>query len=241
MAFQQGNSLPDARTITVSCVPIRTVRDLMIELPALDPGALKPVTAPWSGNLHDAHVASGNGVRSDLLDARLRRSHLERLDLTETVWEDVAAVGCTFERVDLSAARLTGVTIERCHFVGCTLNFANIAETTFDNVLFENCRLNNATFTEVRTTGPTAFVGSVLVNAVVRDSSLRQIALQGCRLRQITFDDADLRGADLRGNRIAEIIGLASLRGAVIEAAQLADLTDAIIRDLEVEVRGPAT
>ena len=225
----------------MSCVPIRTVRDLMIELPALDRGGLKPVNAPWSGNLHDAYVGTGNGVRSNLFDARLRRSHLEHLDFTETVWEDVAAVGCTFERVDLSAARLTGVTIERCHFIGCTLTFANLAETTLDNVLFENCRLNNATLTEVRTTGPTAFVGSVLVNAVVRDSSLRQIALQGCRLRQITFDDVDLRGADLRGNRIAEIVGLASLRGIVIEPAQLADLTDAVIRDLEVEVRGPVS
>jgi uncharacterized protein YjbI with pentapeptide repeats len=222
-------------------VPIRTVRDLMIELPTLDGGGLKPVNAPWSGNLHDAYVGTGSAVRSNFLDARLRRSHLEHVDFTETVWEDVAAVGCTFERVDLSAARLTGVTIERCHFIGCTFTFANLAETTLDNVLFESCRLNNATLTEVRTIGPTAFVGSVLVNAVVRDSSLRQMALQGCRLRQITFDDVDLRGADLRGNRIAEIIGLASLRGIVIEPAQLADLTDAVIRDLEVDVRGPAS
>jgi uncharacterized protein YjbI with pentapeptide repeats len=219
----------------------RTVRDLRIELPELNPGELEPITMPWRGNLVDAHVKSGDGARSTLLDARLRRSHLEQLDLTEALWEDVRIAGCVFERVDLSAARLTGLTLERCHFVGCKLTWARLAESTLDHVLFEDCRLDAATFDEVTTAGPTAFVGCVLVNAVVRDCRLTQAAMTGCRLRQVAFDSCDLRGADLRGNRIAEITGIASLRGVVIEPAQLPDLTDAVLRDLDVVVRGPKT
>jgi len=219
----------------------RSVRDLEIELPALDAGELEPVSAPWPGNLNDAHVKTGNGTRTSLIDSRLRRSHLENLDLTGSVWEDVSAAGCLFERVDLTAARLTGVTLERCHFIGCKLTWAHLSESTLDHVLFENCRLDAATLDEVTTAGPTGFSGCVLVNAVVRDCRLDQVAITGCRMRQVTFDSCDLRGADLRGNRLAEISGINSLRGVTIEPAQLPDLTDAVMRDLGVIVRGPKT
>lgn len=220
-------------------VPPRTVRDLHIDLPDLDPGALEPMVAPWSGHLTDAHVKGGEGARRNLLDARLRRSYLEELDLTGVTWEDVTATGCRFDRVDLTAARLTGLKLTRCHFIGCKLTWAHLSESVFDHVLFENCRLDAATLDDVSTAGPTGFVGCVLVNAVVRDCRLDRAVLMGCRLRQISFDSCDLRGADLRGNRLSEVSGISSLRGVTIEPAQLSDLTDAVIRDLGVVVRGP--
>lgn len=220
-------------------VPTRTVRELAIELPALD-GELEPLSAPWRGpNLNDAHVKSGHASRGSLLDARLRRSHLENLDLTGVVWEDVNVVGCRFERVDLTASRLTGLTFERVHFIGCKLTWAHLAESTLDNVLFENCRLDAATLDEVRTVGPTGFTGCVLVNAVIRDCRLGQMSMVDCRLRQASFESCDLRGADLRGNRLSGVSGVSSLRGVTIEPAQLPELTDAVMRDLGVIVRGP--
>jgi uncharacterized protein YjbI with pentapeptide repeats len=150
----------------------------------------------------------------------------------------VRAAGCVFERVDLSAARLTGLKLERCHFIGCKLTWARLAESTLDNVLFEDCRLDGATFDDVATDGPTAFTGCVLVNSVIRDCRLGRATIAGCRLREVLFDGCDLRGADLRGNRLADISGIASLRGVIIEPAQLPDLTDAVMRDLDVVVRG---
>jgi uncharacterized protein YjbI with pentapeptide repeats len=238
--LRHGGRVPvPRRTLYGEYVPTRSVRDLEIELPVLDAGELEPVSAPWHGNLNDAHVKTGKSVSGVLLDARLRRSHLENLDLTGAVWEDVAAIGCRFERVDLTAARLTGVTLERCHFIGCKLTWAHLSESSLNHVLFENCRLDAATLDEVETTGPTGFSGCVLVNTVVRDCQLNQASMVGCRLRQISFDSCDLRGADLRGNRLSEISGISSLRGVTIEPAQLADLTDAVMRDLGVVVRGP--
>jgi uncharacterized protein YjbI with pentapeptide repeats len=218
-------------------VPTRSVRDLEIELPTLAAGELEPVAAPWHGHLNDAHVKSGSGAQGSFVDTRLRRSHLENLDLTASVWEDVSVVGCVFERVDLTAARLTGVRLERCLFIGCKLTWAHLAESTLDHVLFDNCRLDAATLTEVTTTGPAGFTGCVLVNAHIRDCRLDRVAMNGCRLRQVSFDSCDLRGADLRGNRISEVSGVSSLRGVTIEPAQLADLTDAVMRDLGVVVR----
>jgi len=226
------------RTLYGRGMPTRAVRDLEIELPAIDGGELEPVIAPWVGNLNDAHVKNGTLTKSSLVDARLRRSHLQDLDLTEAVWEDVSAVGCRFERVDLTAARFTGVGFTRCHFVGCKLTWAHLSESTLDHVLFENCRLDAATFDEVSTLGPTGFTGCVLVNAVVRDCKLNHAAMVGCRLRQISFESCDLQGADLRGNRISEVSGITSLRGVTIEPAQIPDLTDAVMRDLRVVIRG---
>ncbi|GAB3858173.1 hypothetical protein GCM10027610_095620 [Dactylosporangium cerinum] len=63
--------------------------------------------------------------------------------------------------------------------------------------------------------------------------------MSGCRLRQMSFESCDLRGADLRGNQLSEVSGVSSLRGVIIEPAQLPGLTDAVMRDLGVIVRGP--
>ena len=220
-------------------VPTRSVRDLEIDLPALSAGELEPVTAPWTGNLNDAHVKDGNGTRTNLIDARLRRSRLENLDLNGVVWEDVQISGCRFEKVDFTAARLTGLTLDRVHFVNCKLTWANLAESRLSDVLFEGCRLDGASLDDVSTVGPTGFVGCVLVNTNLRDCVLPYAAMQGCRLRQMSFESCDLRGADLRGNQLSEVSGMSSLRGVTIEPAQLPGLTDAVMRDLGVIVRGP--
>lgn len=215
------------------------VHDIEIELPAFDPGELEPVSAPWGGNLNEAYVQTGRAIRTTLIDARLRRSHLENLDLNGVVWEDVTISGCRLEKVDFTAARLTGLTLERVHFVNCKLTWANLAESRLSDVLFEGCRLDGASLDDVNTTGPTGFVGCVLVNTNLRDCALPYAAMQGCRLRQMSFESCDLRGADLRGNQLSEVSGMSSLRGVTIEPAQLPGLTDAVMRDLGVIVRGP--
>ncbi|WP_432976199.1 pentapeptide repeat-containing protein [Dactylosporangium sp. CA-233914] len=218
---------------------VRNVHDIDIELPVFDPGELEPVSAPWGGNLNEAHVQTGRAIRTTLIDARLRRSHLENLDLNGVTWEDVAISGCRFEKVDFTAARLTGLTLERVHFVNCKLTWANLAESRLSDVLFEGCRLDGASLDDVSTAGPTGFVGCVLVNTNLRDCALPYAAMQGCRLRQMSFESCDLRGADLRGNQLSEVSGMTSLRGVTIEPAQLPGLTDAVMRDLGVIVRGP--
>jgi uncharacterized protein YjbI with pentapeptide repeats len=217
----------------------RTVRERQVELPELDPDRLDPVDAPWSGNLTDAYVKSGDGFGLRLSGARLRRTHFVGLNLAEADWEDVVAVGCVFERVDFSRARLTGLRLDRCHLLGCKLTSVHLTESVLDNVLFEECRLDATTLDDVQTVGPVGFSASVLVNAVIRDCRLDQATFDGCRLRDVTLTSCDLRGADLRGNRLAGIRGITSLRGVTIEPAQLADLTDAVMRDLDVVVRGP--
>ena len=201
-------------------VALRTVHEIDIELPTLDLGELEPVTAPWGGNLNEAHVVGGRAIRTTLIDARLRRSHLENLDLNGVIWEDVTVSGCRFEKIDFTSSRLTGLTLERVHFVNCKLTWAHLAESRLSNVLFEGCRLDAATLDDITTTGPTGFVGCVLVNTVLRDCVLGQAAMQGCRLRQMSFESCDLRGV-------------------TIEPAQLPGLTDAVMRDLGVIVRGP--
>jgi uncharacterized protein YjbI with pentapeptide repeats len=230
---------PERATLYGEGVVVRTVHDIEIELPALDPGELEPVSAPWGGNLNEAHVQTGRAIRSTLIDARLRRSHVENIDLNGVVWEDVTITGCRFEKVDFTAARLTGLTLERVHFVNCKLTWANLAETRLSDVLFEGCRLDGASLDEVSTAGPTGFVGCVLVNTNLRDCVLTHAAMQGCRLRQMSFESCDLRGADLRGNQLSEVSGTSSLRGVTIEPAQLPGLTDAVMRDLGVIVRAP--
>jgi uncharacterized protein YjbI with pentapeptide repeats len=222
-------------------VQTREVRELRIDLPEFGSGGLEPVSAPWSGDLDRAHVKSGDGAGMRLHGAALRSCHLDGIDLAGVVWEDVTLVDCLIERVDLSGAELTGLTFERCHLLGCRLTYAHLTESRLDHVIFEDCRLDQVRFDEVDTNGPTAFVGSVLVDATLRDCAIRDAAFAGCRLRQVTFTACDLRGTDVRGNRLADISGISSFRGVVIEAAQQNDLIQALKRELQIGVRGPAS
>ena len=57
-----------------------------------------------------------------------------------------------------------------------------------------------------------------------------------CRLSGVELTRCDLRGTDLRENRLNDIRGIASLRGVTIGADQLADLTAAVVNDLDLRV-----
>ncbi|OLB82237.1 MAG: hypothetical protein AUI14_00965 [Actinobacteria bacterium 13_2_20CM_2_71_6] len=215
----------------------RTIGELRILLPDLDPRDLDPVIDQPDDDLHEAMVDGATWTGHQLAGARVSQSHLLGVDLTDAVWRNVTAYGCRFERVDLSSARLMGVTIERCEFVGCRMTGVQLIQSTLKNVVFDDCRLDYANLTEVRTTGPVGLRNCNLTNAVLAKSDLTKLVLASCRLTELELGDCDLRGADLRGNDLSAVIGLTSLRGVIIAEEQLSDLTSIAARELDIDVR----
>lgn len=196
----------------------RTIRDTTILLPGrendLDPTNIVP---------RDGVAISDRLIGGDTL----ARTNLIKATITRTL----------IVNADLSSARLIDTRWDRCVLRGCTLIGANITGGTFKNVIFENCRLDYATFDQVRTAGPTAFVGCALTETTFTSCGLTLVTFDGCKLASTEFDSADLRGADLRGNDLSRLIGIGSLRGAVIGEEQVAGLTEALMRDLELIVK----
>jgi uncharacterized protein YjbI with pentapeptide repeats len=214
----------------------RTVGELRILLPDIDPRDLDETTDPPDDDVVEAMVDGADWARNRLGGSRIRLSLLTGVDLTEAGWRGVELYGCRFERVDLSGARLAGLTVERCEFIGCRMTGVQLADTVLKNVIFENCRLDYATLVDVRTTGPVAWTGCSFANGVLTNCRLPDAALADCRLTEVELNDCDLRGADLRGNDLSGVSGLLSLRGATIEAEQMGYLAALVVRDLDLTV-----
>jgi uncharacterized protein YjbI with pentapeptide repeats len=215
----------------------RTIGELRILTPDLDPRDLDPVAGEPDDDLHEAMVDGGSWTGHRLAGARISQSHLVGVDLTDAVWRNVVVYGCRFERVDLSSMRMMGVTIERCEFIGCRLTGLQLVQSALKNVVFDTCRLDYANFTEVRTTGPVGLANCNLTNGVLARCDLTRAALTACRLTEVELHDCDLRGTDLRGNDLTALIGLQSLRGATVAEEQLNALVTIAVRELELDVR----
>lgn len=198
---------------------IRRLRDVAAILPGEDPGDLDRVAAaPRPGAaISEVSITGDVWARAELTKVDLARSWLIDADLSSIRWSSGA--------------------IERCAFRGCSLVGANLANVTLKNVIFENCRLDYATLTQLRTSGPTLFLGCSLTETTFAQSSLTAVAFDGCKLSATHFEGCDLRGTDLRGNDLAAITGIPSLRGARLAEGQLAGLTEAVVNDLQLDLR----
>ncbi|MGC9665230.1 pentapeptide repeat-containing protein [Planosporangium sp. 12N6] len=216
----------------------RSVGDLVILTPDLDPRDLDDTTDPPDDDLVEANVDGTDWSRLHLTGARVRLSHLAGVNLVEVAWRNVTFYGCRFERVDFSSARLTGMTVERCEFVGCRMTGLLLGETTLKNVIFEDCRLDYATLADVRATGPAAWTRCTLTETTMANCRLPSVAIRSCNLAGLVMDTCDLRQADLRDNDLSQVTGLASLHGVRLAQEQLPGLATSMLRELAIEMDG---
>lgn len=217
----------------------RTVGELRILTPALDPCDLETVVDAPDSDLRDGRVEGQAWAGLQLAGIRMSHCEIESVDLSEARWRNVTLYACRLRQVNLSGARLSALAIERCEFVACRMTGAQLTESTLKNVIFEDCRMDYAVFEAVRTTGPVGLVGSNLANAVLTNCELTTATILGCRLTDLELNGCNLRGADLRGNDLSQIHGLLSLRGAAIDEAQLVDVAAIAATDLGFKVRPP--
>ncbi|WP_150240655.1 pentapeptide repeat-containing protein [Nocardiopsis quinghaiensis] len=149
--------------------------------------------------------------------------------------EEERVANTDFRSVDLSSHRLVDVRLDRCRFRTSRLMGTSLVRVSLRDVVFEGCQFDYATWAQVRTVSDVAFVGC----------SFKEAEFEGCDLREAVFDDCtfgvDLRGtsltgADLRESDLSGLSGLASLRGAKVTAMQLRQLSEVMVRDLNLTV-----
>src|SRR5262245_9641584 len=203
----------------------RRIGHLSVLTPDLDPRDLEPVDQPPTGEgLLDCLVDGATWPGVELAGIECRLSQFTRVDLARSTWHECTVYGCRFDRVDLSSARLPGTAIERCEFVGCRLTGVQLSACSLKNVTFEDCRIDYANLTQVRGTGAVAVTGGTLDNSHLAHCSLPGAVITNCELGRLEFDRCDLTGADLRHCDLSQIMGIASLRGAVVTSEQVGDL-----------------
>ena len=80
-----------------------------------------------------------------------------------------------------------------------------------------------------------AFVGCSFKEAEIIGSDLRDAVFDDCAFAA-DIKNTKMSGADLRGSDLSNLSGLASLHGAKVTEIQLRQLSEVMIRDLDLTI-----
>jgi len=117
-----------------------------------------------------------------------REMDFGRVTLRNTEWN-----GCMFEKCTFGV--LDGSLFEGCTFVDCNFDRARLEGVSFDGAVFQR----------------TSFKG-----CVVQDSEWNGVDLTECVFSDLAFDGVSWDAATLRGGKLAQISGDASLSGVTL-------------------------
>jgi uncharacterized protein YjbI with pentapeptide repeats len=149
--------------------------------------------------------------RARVVESLLAEVHGASVDLSDTVWRDSGFAGSRLGAVTLAGATWTGVRVR-----GSKLGFVNLAGARLEDVVFEGCEIGTLD---------------------VRSAQLRSVGLVDCTIDELNVAGATLSNVDLSGARLRSLIGVESLRGAIVSQAQLHDLAPLLAAELGLEVR----
>ena len=133
------------------------------------------------------------------------------VDLADSTWRDSHISGGRLGAVSLIGATWTGVPVRGCH-----LGFLNLAGAHLEDVLFEGCEIGSLD---------------------ARTAELDAVTFVGCTLDEPNVSGASLRKVDLSGARLRSLIGVESLKGAIVSHEQLVHLAPLLAEQLGLEVR----
>lgn len=133
------------------------------------------------------------------------------VDLDDSTWRDSDISGGRLGAISLIGASWTGVRVRGCH-----LGFLNLAGARLDDVRFEGCEIGSLD---------------------ARTAELATVTFERCTVDEINVSGARLRTVDLSGARLRSLVGVESLRGAIVSHAQLTDLAPLLAEQLGLEVR----
>jgi uncharacterized protein YjbI with pentapeptide repeats len=160
-----------------------------------------------------------SGVTFDGLQARksrfsdvwLRDVRLLSADLAESSWLDATFLGCA-----AAGVQAFGASLRRVVFHECKLDSVNFRGAVLAEVTFEGCLLRDADF---------------------GGATLKRARFPGSRLTRADFSRATLEKVDLRGAELDITAGYSSLRGAIIDSAQLMSIAPMLARQLGIDVK----
>jgi uncharacterized protein YjbI with pentapeptide repeats len=149
--------------------------------------------------------------RARLVDCLLADVHGASVDFTDSTWRDSQMTGGRLGAMTLPGATWTGIRVR-----GVKLGFVNLAGARLQDVVFEECE-----------------IGSLDARA----AQLRSVAFVDCTVQELNVTEATLSKVDLSGTRLLALVGVESLRGAIVSHEQLLDLAPLLAAQLGVEVR----
>jgi uncharacterized protein YjbI with pentapeptide repeats len=149
--------------------------------------------------------------RVRIIESLLADIHGATVEMTDSTWRDSRLSGGRLGAAALSGATWTGV---RVH--GTKLGFLGLAGARLEDVIFEGCEIGGLD---------------------ARSARLHSVAFIDCTVDELNLAGATLAKVDLSGARMRSLVGIESLRGAIVSSEQLIDLAPILAAQLGLEVR----
>ncbi|WP_067473657.1 pentapeptide repeat-containing protein [Actinomadura hibisca] len=216
---------------------VRQIREAKVLLPSAELDLTSADQPPARSDVigivaRDADWSRLRLVERQLVDCRLTSVVLDGLHL-----EDTRVSNTTFTDCDLGSNRWNAVKIDRCVLSGSRLTGLQADGITLADVIIERCRLDYATLVGLNATGTVVFIDCTLRESSIEDSRLDGVVFADCPMPDTRFIRTRMRGADLRGSTINTITGITCLTGAITDHDQVPQLTQALLRELQLDVR----
>jgi uncharacterized protein YjbI with pentapeptide repeats len=161
--------------------------------------------------LERCHLDGLSMRRVRVVDSLLSEVRAASVDLTDSTWRDSRMSGGRLGAMTLAGATWTGI---RVH--GSKLGFVNLAGAHVEDVVFEACEIDSLD---------------------ARGAQLRSVGFVDCTMDELNIAEATLSKVDLSGARLRSLVGVESLRGAIVSHEQLLDLAPLLAAQLGLEVR----
>ena len=199
-------------------------------------------------------------LRESTLSTLTDKQHLESTQIKESSMTGLEAMmvsikGCTFENTEISASRLKKASISNTVFTNCLLFGSDfdssgltrvaikkgmysgivLSAAVIEDVTFTEAKLNLANF-RVAKLERVEFVDCDLSEADFQGADLKSVLFKNCDLSKADFNSCTMGKVDLRGSNIASVNGVAGLKGAKIDTAQLITISHIMASELGLEV-----
>ena len=133
------------------------------------------------------------------------------VDFSDSTWRDSQMRGGRLGAMTLPGATLTGVRLR-----GIKAGFVSLAGARLEDASFEECEIGSLD---------------------ARSAQLRSVAFPDCTVQELNVAEATLEKVDLSGAKLRALVGIESLRGAIVGHDQLVDLAPLFAAQLGIEVR----
>lgn len=149
--------------------------------------------------------------RARIVDCWIADANGASVDLADSTWRDSQMTGGRLGAAILAGAKWNGIQLR-----GVKLGYLSLAGARLADVVFEDCE-----------------IGSLDASS----AQLRSVAFVGCSVQELNVLEATLSKVDLSRSTLRSVIGVDSLRGAILSPEQLIDLAPMLAAQLGIEVR----
>ncbi|MEV7553161.1 pentapeptide repeat-containing protein [Amycolatopsis sp. NPDC089917] len=179
------------------------------------------------GGDQDGARGGGEIVRSLVSEVSLANARLDRLTLSDVV----------FEGVDLSNAAIRELSARRVEILRCRAIGLGVSIASASDLYVENARFDYASLAVERVKGPAVFSGCSFRETVF-SGDLSRLTFVDCDFTETEFAATGAADCDLRGSRLSGARGLLTLRGAKITAGQAVAIAGILAAESGLKVVG---